>query len=167
MESPSGFSIYLSGFLVKSALFGFFKIINLINYEINTVFFVVITMLGALDASFKMWGQSDIKKLVAYCTVQEMNLIFFLFLVGDINFINLGILFTVTHAFLSVLMFFLVDCIYRRFHTRSIYNLNGLLIDTPNLSICIILMIIFFSGFPGTLKFICEFYIFFNLSSFS
>lgn len=127
----------------------------------------MIAFIGGLDASFKMWGQSDLKKLVAYCTIQEMNLIFFLFLVGDTNFTNLGILFTVTHAFLSILMFFLVDCIYRRFHTRSIYNLSGLLIETPNLAICIVAMVIFFSGLPGTLKFICEFYIFFNISSYS
>lgn len=167
VEAPSGFSIYLSGFLVKSALFGFFKITSLINFEINTVIFCMIAFIGGLDASFKMWGQSDLKKLVAYCTIQEMNLIFFLFLVGDTNFTNLGILFTVTHAFLSILMFFLVDCIYRRFHTRSIYNLSGLLIETPNLAICIVAMVIFFSGLPGTLKFICEFYIFFNISSYS
>jgi NADH-quinone oxidoreductase subunit M len=69
-------------------------------------------------------------------------------------------LFSITHAFLSALMFFLVDCVYRRYHTRSIVEINGILHLTPNLGICILIMCVFFSGLPGTIKFISEFYIF-------
>lgn len=75
----------------------------------------------------------------------------------------MGILFSATHAFLSILMFFLVDCIYRRYHTRSLTSLSGILHLTPNLGISIIIMVIFFSGLPGTLKFISEFYLFAGL----
>lgn len=89
-----------------------------------------------------------------------MNLIFLTFLIGDSISIISGILFSATHAFLSALMFFLVDCLYRRYHTRSITELNGLLHLTPNLAISIILMLVFFAGLPGTIKFISEFYIF-------
>ena len=156
VEAPSGFSIYLSGFLVKTALYSFFKITNLICYETNTIFFAVIAVIGIVDASLKLWGQSDIKKIVAYCTVQEMNLIFLLFLFGDANATTCGATFSVAHAFLSALMFFLVDCIYRRCHTRSIYAIHGLLQQTPNLAISIIVMCVLYSGLPGTLKFSCE-----------
>lgn len=167
VEAPSGFSIYLSGFLVKSALFGFYKLTSLVHTEINTVFFSTLAFIGVLDSSLKMWGQSDLKKLVAYCTVQEMNLIFFLFLLGDSGVLNIGVLFTFTHAFLSVLMFFLVDCLYRRYHSRSIFVVNGVINDAPNLGIAIISMVVFFSGLPGTVKFVCEFFIFSLLSQFS
>mgnify|MGYP001561040682 CR=1 FL=1 len=160
VEAPSGFSIYLSGFLVKSALFGYYKLINLFNIEYNSSLFLMICIIGIIDSSLKMWGQTDVKKLVAYGTVQEMNIIFLVFNLGDINAIIIGILFSATHAFLSALMFFLVDCFYRRYHTRSISEVNGILHLTPNLAILIIFMIIFFSGLPGTLKFTCEFYIF-------
>jgi NADH:ubiquinone oxidoreductase subunit 4 (subunit M) len=54
VEAPSGFSIYLSGFLVKSALFAFFKLTNLISCEIETVFFSSIAFIGVIDASLKM-----------------------------------------------------------------------------------------------------------------
>jgi len=57
-------------------------------------------------------------------------------------------------------MFYLVDCIYRRFHTRSLVEINGLLHITPNLALTILIMVIFFAGLPGTLKFTVEFYIF-------
>jgi len=160
VEAPSGFSIYLSGFLVKSALYGFYKLTNLFNVDYNTSLFIGIAILGVVDSSLKMWGQTDLKKLVAYGTVQEMNLIFLTFLIGDSVSIISGILFSATHAFLSALMFFLVDCLYRRYHTRSIVELNGILHLTPNLAISIVLMLIFFAGLPGTIKFISEFYIF-------
>lgn len=160
VEAPSGFSIYLSGFLVKSALYGFYKITTLLSGEVNTSFFILITLLGVFDSSLKMWGQSDIKKLVAYGTIQEMNLIYLVFCWGDASIITAGIVFTATHAFLSALMFYLVDCVYRRFHTRSLVEINGILHITPNLGISVLVMTVFFAGLPGTIKFISEFFIF-------
>ena len=64
-------------------------------------------------------------------------------------------------------MFYIVDCIYRRYHTRSIVEINGILHLNPNLAISILFMIIFFAGLPGTLKFTVEFYIFSSLSTIS
>jgi NADH-quinone oxidoreductase subunit M len=160
VEAPSGFSIYLSGFLVKSALYGFYKINSCIAGSLNSSLFLMICIFGVIDSSLKMWGQTDIKKLVAYGTVQEMNLIFLVFCWGDLNCINIGIIFSATHAFLSALMFYLVDCLYRRYHTRSLVEINGILHFTPNLALVIIFMTVFFAGLPGTLKYIVEFYIF-------
>ena len=163
VEAPSGFSIFLSGFLVKSALYGFFKLTNLISCEVETVIFSVIAFIGSIDASLKMWGQSDLKKLVAYCTIQEMNLILLMFLTGDSTATLCGIIFSAAHAFLSSLMFFIVDCIYRRFHTRSVFAIQGLMQRTPNLATLIIGMCVLYAGLPGTIKFSCEFYIFASL----
>jgi NADH:ubiquinone oxidoreductase subunit 4 (subunit M) len=39
-------------------------------------------------------------------------------------------------------------------------EVNGILHLTPNLGIAILVMCVFFSGLPGTIKFITEFYIF-------
>lgn len=160
VEAPSGFSIYLSGFLVKTALYGFYKLNTSIFIDIDSTFFIAICLMGVIDSSLKMWGQTDLKKLVAYGTIQEMNIIYLAFCWGDSYAILGGILFSATHAFLSALMFFLVDCIYRRFHTRSIVEVNGLLHVVPNLGLSILFMLVFFSGLPGTIKFISEFYIF-------
>jgi NADH:ubiquinone oxidoreductase subunit 4 (subunit M) len=79
VEAPAGFSMYLSGFLVKSAIFGFYKISNVLGGEISTYFFSTICIMGVVDASLKMWSQTDLKKLVAYGTIQEMNLIYLIF----------------------------------------------------------------------------------------
>jgi formate hydrogenlyase subunit 3/multisubunit Na+/H+ antiporter MnhD subunit len=68
--------MYLSGFLVKTALYGFFKFTSIFGLSINTTFFIFITGFSVIDASIKMFAQADLKKLVAFCTIQEMNLIY-------------------------------------------------------------------------------------------
>jgi len=163
VEAPAGFSMYLSGFLVKSAVYGFYKITNLLGNDINTTLFSSICIIGIIDASLKMWGQTDLKKLVAYGTIQEMNLIFLTFCWGDTNAILGGILFSATHGALSALMFFIVDCLQRRFNSRSVVEISGVLQITPVLGISIITMCVLYAGLPGTLKFTCEFYIFCGL----
>jgi NADH:ubiquinone oxidoreductase subunit 4 (subunit M) len=96
-----------------------------------------------------------------------MNLLYLSFLFGDTGLYIGGVLFCITHAFLSSLMFYIVDCIQRRYNTRVVSELSGILHTTPNLGLIIILMQIFYSGLPGTLKFISELYIFSGLITFS
>lgn len=163
VEAPTGFSIFLSGFLVKSAIFGFYKFSILFGDATNTVLFSTFCLLGIIDASLKMWGQTDLKKLVAYATIQEMGLIYLVFCWGDTLFIYGGILFCITHALISSLFFYFVDCVNRRFGSRSITEVNGILHITPNLATSILLGCVIYSGIPGSLKFISELYIFSGL----
>jgi len=92
-----------------------------------------------------------------------MNLIYLVFLIGDTYAIIGGIFFCVTHGALSSLMFFLVDCIQRRFNSRSVIEVCSILHLTPLLGVSIIVMCVLYSGLPGTLKFSCEFFIFSGL----
>ena len=163
VEAPAGFSIFLSGFLVKSAVYGFYKLSNLLGGEIDTTFFSIFAFLGALDASFKMWGQTDLKKLVAFGTIQEMSLIYLVLTWGDTFAIYSSLIFCITHAFLSAILFYLVDCIQRRYRTRNITEVEGILHITPNLGIVILLVCLVYAGLPGTMKFITEFYVFSGL----
>ena len=92
-----------------------------------------------------------------------MNVIYLCFLVGDTNAIYGGVLFCITHAFLSSLLFYTVDCVQKRYHTRSVLELSGIVSSTPNLGVVIFINSVFFAGIPGTLKFLSEIYIFLGL----
>jgi len=72
-------------------------------------------------------------------------------------------LFSATHGALSALMFYIVDCLQRRFNSRNVVEISGVLQITPMLGIVIIIMCVLYAGLPGTLKFTCEFYIFCGL----
>jgi NADH:ubiquinone oxidoreductase subunit 4 (subunit M) len=159
VEAPSGFSIFLSGFLVKSAVFGFYKLSNLLGGQIDTTLFSFFAFMGCVDASYKMWAQTDLKKLVAYGTIQEMSVIYLVLCWGDTFSTYGALMFCITHSFLSALLFYLVDCVQRRYRTRSIVQINGILITNPNLAVTILFTCLVYSGLPGTMKFITEFYI--------
>ena len=167
VEASSFFSIYLSGFLVKTAVFllsHFYAI--LFNVNLLNCFFVVL-VIGIIDSSFKMWSQIDLKKLIAYTTVQEMNILCIpLALNSSYSEFILG-LFIITHCVLSSLFFFIIDCLIKRFNTRSSIKLTGLVHITPIFGIFLFISIIFFSGLPFTAKFLCEIVIFNNLLIFN
>ena len=80
-----------------------------------------------------------------------------LFIIGDSSLIATGILFVITHALLSAVMFYVVDCVYRRFGSRSIVEVHGILTPCPNFGIYIVIMQLCFVGLPGTVKFLVEF----------
>lgn len=68
---------------------------------------------------------------------------------------------------LSALMFYVVDCVYRRFHSRVVYSVSGVYSLFPRLGAAIFFMVVVFGGLPGTLKFSCEFFLFSSLLSVS
>lgn len=156
VEAPAGFSIFLSGFLVKAALYCFFMFNLIINHWLSVYLITIIAFLGIIEASFKMWMQTDFKKLIAYATIQEMNLILYL-LIGTQNILDYNlIMFILIHGWLSTLMFFLVDVIQKKTSSRNIFELSGIAYNTPSIRFAIWVILIIFTGFPLTVKFVIE-----------
>lgn len=156
VEAPAGFSIFLSGFLVKAALYCFYTFNLILSKPLLSVLIQIIAFYGITESSIKMWNQTDFKKLIAYATIQEMNLILFL-LVGSQNILDYGlILFILIHGWLSTLMFFLVDIIQKKTSTRNIVELGGLGYEFPAIKLLIWFILLLFSGFPLTIKFVIE-----------
>lgn len=160
VEATGAFSMYLSGFLVKTALFGLYKFLLYMSWSYTNVLFITIALTGVIMSSLQMWAQVDLKKVVALCTVQEMNLLLICFLFGQTPLVYFGIMFCFMHAILSTLMFFLVDLIQKRFSTRLTTELSGIIHICPNLGVSIVLMCLCFLALPFTLKFTCEFVLF-------
>ena len=86
-----------------------------------------------------------------------MNLLLVCFVFGQTPLVYAGVMFSFMHALLSTLMFFLVDSVQKRFNTRVITNLSGIIHLAPNLGLSIIAMCLLFLALPFTLKFTCEF----------
>jgi formate hydrogenlyase subunit 3/multisubunit Na+/H+ antiporter MnhD subunit len=122
-------------------------------------------VVGIIDSSLKMWAQVDLKKLVAYGTVQEMNLILLGFMIGSSSVIKATSLFILAHTILSTIFFLLSDSLYRRYNTRSVLSVRGLLQTTPIFGYVLFICCLFFAGLPFTLKFVVEVYIFIQLFS--
>jgi NADH-quinone oxidoreductase subunit M len=154
VEVNTSFSIFLSGVLVKIALYGIYKF-NFFFKDVNYIF-ILISVLGVIDASIKFFSQVDIKKIVAYCTIFEMNIMLLILLFLTYNSYLFLIYFCILHTLLSFYFFFLVDCIFKRFNTRSIFGINNIINLFPNLAIFTIVGVLLFNGLPLTLKFNLE-----------
>lgn len=160
VEASTNFSIFLSGVLVKFAFFGLFRCLVLLQTE--PVFFFVFPFLtiGIVDSSFKLFYQIDLKKLVAYSTVLEMHWLTFCIISGLTPLILSSFCMLISHALLSTNSFLLVDAINRRFKTRLITEISGINYLCPKLFIIILLNLLIFLGFPGSIFFIAEFLFF-------
>ena len=159
VEAPTFFSIYLSGFLVKTALYGFYKLFFFNTYAFMPVYLTIL-LFSVCDVSLKFFTQVDIKKIVAYGTVQEMNLIYLGLLFFNKKSLIYVSLFILTHAILSTIFFFIVDCLYKRYKSRSIYNIYASFNFYPITTFIIIFSCLGFNAFPGSLKFFLELFIF-------
>ena len=156
VEAPTGFSIFLSGFLVKTALYCFIVCYSIFKSQFMTYLLLTWVLWGSLDASIRMWSSTDIKRLIAFATIQEMNLILSFFLIlpnTSYMFVNV---FLIMHGVLSGLMFFLVDQVQKRYQTRNLMGLGGLSTKNTLLTVCIWFMILIFRGFPIFVKFLIE-----------
>ena len=163
VEAPAGFSIFLSGFLVKAAIYCFYYFNLIFNDYGVSIISSVVALFGVIEASIKMWTQTDFKKLIAFATIQEMNLILLL-LLNYQNVLDYSLtLFILIHGWLSTLMFFLVDIIQKKTNSRNIVILSGLAYNFSEIKIIIWFITLIFGGFPITIKFLIEWQIFGNL----
>lgn len=159
VEAPAGFSIFLSGFLVKAAIYCFYYFNLIFQLDILTEFTSAVALVGIVESSIKMWTQTDFKKLIAFATIQEMNLILYL-LLNYQNVLNYSlILFILVHGWLSTLMFFTVDIVQKKTSSRNILEVSGLAYHFPELKIILWVILLLFSGFPLTIKFLVEWHI--------
>lgn len=156
VEAPAGFSIFLSGFLVKAALYCLYMF-NLVFSTLGiTKLIVIIGFFGICESSIKMFTQTDFKKLIAFATIQEMNLILILLFLNQM-IISYGlVLFILIHGWLSTLMFHSVDVLQRKTGTRNMLQLSGVGLQSRQITLLFWFILIIFSGFPLTVKFVIE-----------
>lgn len=156
VEAPAGFSIFLSGFLVKAAIYCFYYFNLIFQAEGLVQLATSVALLGVIESSIKMWTQTDFKKLIAFATIQEMNLILYL-LLNYQNVLDYSlVLFILIHGWLSTLMFFLVEIIQKKTGSRNIVDICGLAYTFPEIKLIIWFIVLLFSGFPLTVKFLIE-----------
>lgn len=156
VEASTNFSIFLSGVLVKFAFFGLFKCMLTVELEPTFIYVYPILVLGIVDAVLKIFYQVDLKKLVAYSTVVEMHWLTICVISGQSNLLLASFAMLISHALISTNSFLLVDAIARRFKTRLITEISGLNYLCPKLFLLVLLNILIFLGFPGSIFFISE-----------
>lgn len=168
VESPTVGSVILASLLLKLGYYGCLRICLPYFYDaipFYRPFLSLICLLGCIYGSLLSLSQNDIKKIIAYSSVSHMSLCVLGLFSSNLFGILGSFLMAIGHSFVSSGLFYLVGIIYDRYHTRSVDYFSGFSICLPNLSFVFFLFIISNFGFPISLNFISEFFIFIGIGS--
>lgn len=172
-SAPTGVSMVLTGVLSKMGVYGFVRLLlPLFPNEIRVVgpWLLVLTLCSIVFAPLAAWAQSDLKRMVAYLSVNHLGYCMLgLFVVAassvgaaiDTQAALSGVFMQIfNHGITAAALFYLVGLLEQRRGLRGIRDFGGLMQRTPLL--CGWMSVAMFSslGLPGLNGFIGEFLIF-------
>nr|UDL72570.1 NADH dehydrogenase subunit 4 [Phascolostrongylus turleyi] len=161
VEAPTTASMLLAGLLLKLGTAGYLRILGSMNFVYNN-FWIIISLLGMILASFSCVFQSDAKSLAAYSSITHMS-----FLLLSIVYIMMsskisGLMMMLAHGYTSTLMFYMIGEFYHTSSTRMIYFMNSFFGSSMFFGIMFSLVFLSNSGVPPSLSFLSEFMIITN-----
>jgi formate hydrogenlyase subunit 3/multisubunit Na+/H+ antiporter MnhD subunit len=171
--APSHVSGIMSGVIVKMGIYGILRMASFLQSDLlligNTVLITGMAtgIYGVLHASV----QRDVKRLLAYCTVENVGLILMgtgLGMIGqhfDSAFLVLAgyggaLLHVLNHALCKSLLFFGAGAVYRAAHTRDMNRLGGLWKMMPRTAALFLAGSLAAAGLPPLNGFLSEFVLF-------
>ncbi len=173
--APSHVSGIMSGVIVKMGIYGIFRMVTMLQSDMlligNMVMFagMITGVYGILHASV----QKDVKRLLAYCTVENIGLIVMgigLGLVGQhagnafLMMAGYGsaLFHVLNHALSKALLFFGAGAVYRNTHTRNLDRMGGLAKIMPKSAGLFLVGSLAIAGLPPLNGFLSEFMLFFG-----
>jgi len=168
VQAPTAGSVILAGVLLKMGTYGFVRF-NLPLFPQAAIqlapVFGGLAVVGILYGAAVSYPQSDVKKLVAYSSVNHMGFV----LLGiaaaakavgtpDATIaLNGAVLQMFNHGLSAAGMFFLVGVVYDRIHTRNLDEMGGYFPLVPVYGGILIFTSMASLGLPGLNGFVSEF----------
>lgn len=169
-EAPAAGSAILAGILLKLGAYGFIRFALQMTpaaFQQFAPYVIVIAVITALYGALVALAQSDIKRMVAYTSVNHMG--YMVFGVAAAAALGAGsatpaldgaTLQMVSHGVVTGVLFLLVGALHDRTQTREMADMGGLLKTHPLLSGLFIVAAFASLGLPGLAHFPAEFQIF-------
>jgi hydrogenase-4 component B len=171
--APSHISGVMSGVIVKMGIYGIFRIITYLkaDYLIIGEGILTLSLLTGLYGIMNAAVHRDFKKLLAYCTIENIGIIGIgmgLGLIGIatkhcmLTFLGFGgaLLHVLNHSLFKSLLFFSAGSVYKTTHTRDMDKLGGLIRPMPHTAGLFLIGAIAIGGIPPLNGFISEFMIY-------
>jgi hydrogenase-4 component F len=162
-EAPSPISALLSGVLLNCALLIVFRFATISNLVLGPEFaqtlFLVFGTLSIAAAVFFMYVQRDIKRLLAYSTMENIGLIVLAFGLGGPAGIFAGLLQAINHSLVKAFMFCMTGNILIKYRSRDLDQVKGVLQAIPVTGGLLIVGAFALVGIPPFNIFVSKFFI--------
>lgn len=188
-EAPTAGSMLLAGIMLKLGAYGFIRLViplfpdvwlsevALIGVNVATAF-AILSVVGIVLGAFAAFGQTDIKRLVAYSSVNHMGFVGIgIAVMAQVyaqvwSGIDVGadlqtaiiatngtVLQMFNHGLSSAGMFLLAGALYHKTHTRELSDYGGLWVKAPVMGGILLFTSFASLGLPGLNGFVSEFLI--------
>jgi hydrogenase-4 component F len=160
-EAPSPVSAMLSAVLLNCALLVIIRFSIILNQGIGPEFshtiFLIFGTLSVAAAALFMFVQRDLKRLLAYSSVENIGLIVLALGVGGPAGIIAALLHTVNHSLVKSLMFCTSGNILLKYHSRDLSKIKGMLQAVPFTSLLLMVGALALVGSPPFNIFLSKF----------
>ena len=171
VQAPTVGSVILAGIMLKFGTYGLVRFALQMTPEAFREAGVVVLILGVVSAlygAFAALAQTDLKRLVAYTSINHMGYVIVGVAVAALTLdptiravaLDGAVLQMFSHGLVTGALFLLVGMIQDRAHTREMGEFGGLLKTVPMLGWSFILAAFASLGLPGLAHFPAEFQIF-------
>ncbi len=174
--APTHVSAIMSGVMIKTGIYGILRVLSIIGIPSKAIAYgvLIISVISALYGVLYAITQHDLKRLLAYHSIENIGIIGIGLGVGMLglayNAPNLvlagfagGILHILNHSIFKELLFLSAGSVYIKTHTRNVEVLGGLIKSMPYTAILFLIGSIAICGLPPFNGFISEFLIYFGM----
>jgi NADH-quinone oxidoreductase subunit M len=171
VQAPTAGSVILAGVMLKFGTYGLIRFALQMTPDAFRDAGIVILGIGVISAlygAFAALAQSDLKRMIAYTSVNHMGYIIVGVAIAALAFdpatraiaLDGSVLQMVSHGLVTGALFFLVGMLQERANTREMDQFGGLLKTTPLLGWAFVIAAFASLGLPGLAHFPAEFQIF-------
>ncbi|MGE5173452.1 MAG: NADH-quinone oxidoreductase subunit M [Betaproteobacteria bacterium] len=162
-EAPTAGSVILAGLLLKTGAYGLLRFVLPLFPGVSTSIapvMLLLAIIGIIYGAVLAFGQSDLKRLVAYTSVSHMGFVLLGIFVGNPTALSGAVMQIVAHGVSTGALFIVVGMLQERIHTREMDRMGGFWATVPRLSGVGLVFALASLGLPGFGNFVAEFLVF-------
>lgn len=161
VEAPTPISAILAAILLKMGTYAFVRIAMPTLPDAWEAFAWTLAAIGIVNIIYGGLAalvQKDMKKLVAYSSINHMGFVMLALAANTVMTINAAVFQMISHGLISAMLFLMVGVFYDRTHTRELIRLGGFFVTTPVAATILTIAAFANLGLPGMSGFIAEFF---------
>jgi multicomponent Na+:H+ antiporter subunit D len=146
--APASISALLSGLLVKSGLYMFIRVNEILSFEEFRIVFLCLGFATALAGVIFALSQKDIKQILAFHTISQVGIILIGISAGTGDLYYGGLLHLFNHGFFKALLFLGAGFIINELNVRRVTEIRGIFKTYPSIALLMMVGMFSITGLP-------------------